>query len=239
MKKVGRRAIWLLCFLLLLGIEVLIALFVHDGFIRPYGGDIIVVILLGCLVRSICPGGKLWLSPALFVFAVAVETAQYFHIVDLIGLGHISFFRVLIGTSFAWADIWCYGVGCVLFFLADWLVYKSTSPVREKGIYILYGLACAVLTNLYLPLTNTRWWLVLLIPGLLFILIFAGIRIPDTVYKRRKICSHGATLLLAFQISSSLSILYHLLLAAICWQRDPWPVIWSGVLCIVLEALIF
>ena len=33
-------------------IEVLIALFVHDSFIRPYLGDFLVVILIYCAVRT-------------------------------------------------------------------------------------------------------------------------------------------------------------------------------------------
>ncbi|MCW5910752.1 MAG: DUF2809 domain-containing protein [Cyclobacteriaceae bacterium] len=32
--------------------EVLIALFVHDSFIRPYVGDVLVVILIYCFVKS-------------------------------------------------------------------------------------------------------------------------------------------------------------------------------------------
>ena len=33
-------------------IEVLIALYVHDNFIRPYVGDVLVVILMYCFVKS-------------------------------------------------------------------------------------------------------------------------------------------------------------------------------------------
>ena len=38
--------------LLLLGVEIFIGACMHDAVIRPYGGDVLVVILLYCLIRS-------------------------------------------------------------------------------------------------------------------------------------------------------------------------------------------
>ncbi len=38
--------------ILLLGLEIIIALFAHDSIIRPYIGDLLVVILLYCFVKS-------------------------------------------------------------------------------------------------------------------------------------------------------------------------------------------
>lgn len=111
----------------LLFIEVLIALYVRDAFIRPYGGDILVTILLCCMVRIVLPERCRLLPLWIFLFSVAVEVAQYFDIVTLIGLGDIAFFRILIGTSFAWLDIVCYGVGCLLFWFADIVVRHRAS----------------------------------------------------------------------------------------------------------------
>lgn len=45
----------LLCAAVLLLIEIGIALFVHDRFVRPYGGDILVTVLLCCLWRGFMP----------------------------------------------------------------------------------------------------------------------------------------------------------------------------------------
>ena len=45
------KTYFLLALLLLLA-EVLIALYLHDALIRPYGGDFLVVILLYCFVKS-------------------------------------------------------------------------------------------------------------------------------------------------------------------------------------------
>ena len=113
------RIIYSVATLILLLIIVFIALFVRDDFIRPYGGDVLITIFICCFVRIFFQG-KIKLLPIwVFLFAVAVEVGQYFGIVDIIGLGHIRFFRILIGTSFSWADIICYAVGCGVFALAE------------------------------------------------------------------------------------------------------------------------
>lgn len=108
----------------LLIVEVIIALFVTDNFIRPYGGDILVTALLCCLVRAVYPKRIPLLPLWVLLFAVAVETAQYFDIVTVLGLDDIAFFRVLIGTSFAFLDIVCYAVGCLLFWLIEAALIK-------------------------------------------------------------------------------------------------------------------
>lgn len=99
-------------FLLLLAVEILIALFVHDNFIRPYIGDVIVVWVVYCFVKIFLPKINSYLTAAgVMIFAFIVEFLQYIHIVDILGLGDIKFFRVLIGTSFSTVDLLCYAVG--------------------------------------------------------------------------------------------------------------------------------
>jgi hypothetical protein len=50
-----------------------------------------------------------------FLFSVAVEVGQYFDFVTLLGLSDIAFFRILLGSTFSWADLVCYAAGCALF----------------------------------------------------------------------------------------------------------------------------
>lgn len=130
MKTEKRRLqiIYALCFVIILIVEVLIALFVRDAFIRPYGGDILVTILICCFVRIFFPD-KIKLLPLwVFLFASAVEIGQYFDFVSLLGLGDIKFFRVLLGTSFSFIDIICYLAGCFLFFMGE----KALSKILNK-----------------------------------------------------------------------------------------------------------
>lgn len=124
LSKINPRSIYGILFVLLLAVEVFIALFVRDDFIRPYGGDVLVTILLCCLLRIFFPGKPRLLPLWVFLFAAAVEIGQYFHYVDLLGLGEIAFFRILMGTSFSVLDLICYAAGCVLFFIGE-IVFKK------------------------------------------------------------------------------------------------------------------
>ena len=102
--------------LVLFLIEVLIALYAHDRIIRPYIGDVLVVILIYCFFKSFLKAAVLPLAIAVLIFAFFIEFLQYLKIVDLLGLGQYKIARIVIGTSFAWTDIlaYCVGIGIVL-----------------------------------------------------------------------------------------------------------------------------
>ncbi len=110
------RTIYFAVFLILVLSEVLIALYIHDAFIRPYGGDVIIIGVLYCFVRIFIPKKIKLLPLYLFIFAVCVEFAQGVNYVELLGLGEYEFFRTWMGTSFSWYDILCYGVGSAMCF---------------------------------------------------------------------------------------------------------------------------
>jgi len=119
------RITYAVAFIIILAVEVFIALFVHDHFIRPYGGDILVTVLICCFVRIFFPTGMRSLPLWVFIFAASVEIAQYFDFVSLLGLGDIAFFRILLGSTFSWADLLCYAAGCVIFFLSEHIFIKE------------------------------------------------------------------------------------------------------------------
>ena len=112
--KTHKRWLFAALFVLLTLVEVLLALFVRDSFFRPYGGDILVVGVLYCLVRIVLPDGLPWLPAALFLLAAGVEVLQYWDFVRFLGPLDTPFFRILLGGTFDWMDILCYGAGCAL-----------------------------------------------------------------------------------------------------------------------------
>ncbi len=122
-----KRFGYAIAFLVLLITEILIALFVRDDFIRPYGGDILVTVLICAAVRIVFPSGKRLLPLWVFLFAAAVEIGQYFDFVTLLGLGDIAFFRILLGSTFSVADLFCYAAGCLLFWIGEKAITKSFS----------------------------------------------------------------------------------------------------------------
>lgn len=126
-KRIGYSIITILLFL----IELLIALFVRDSFIRPYVGDMLVVVLIYTFLRIIFPEKPRLLPLYVFLFAAGVEVLQGIRMVELLGLQNNRFFSVLIGTTFDWKDIACYGAGCMLCGLWEvWLWKKVTSVLR-------------------------------------------------------------------------------------------------------------
>ena len=114
-----------IAFFAIFAIEILIALFLDDPFIRPYGGDILVTVLICCFCRIFFPEWPKLLPLWVFLFAVAVEVGQYFDFVTLLGLGSSTFFRILLGTSFSWLDLLCYAAGGILFVAAELLLKKK------------------------------------------------------------------------------------------------------------------
>ena len=108
---------YLMLALALLALEGIIALYVHDRLIRPYLGDVLAVWAVYCLVRTVWPEGIRLLPLYVFLFAAGVEGSQYFHLAAVSGADRMPFLGVLLGGTFDWADLVCYGVGCLLLWM--------------------------------------------------------------------------------------------------------------------------
>ena len=122
----NKRTAYLLATVLIFLLELFIALFVRDVFIRPYVGDMLVVVLIYTFLRIIFPERPRLLPLYVFLFAAGVEALQGIRIVELLGLQDNRFFSVLIGTTFDWKDIVCYGVGCVMLGLWEIYLWRKT-----------------------------------------------------------------------------------------------------------------
>jgi hypothetical protein len=105
---------YIIAFFILLLIEVGIGLCVHDKMIRPYIGDVLVIILMYTFIKGITKNTIRHLPLYLFLFALAVEFAQYFRIVDMLHLQNNKIISTIIGTSFDIKDIVCYFVATVI-----------------------------------------------------------------------------------------------------------------------------
>lgn len=105
--------------ILLLGIEILIALYMHDEIIRPFAGDFLVVILLYCIVKTFVNASPLKVGLSVLLFSYIIETLQYFHIVYRLGLQHSKIASVVIGTSFEWIDLIMYTAGIVTILIVE------------------------------------------------------------------------------------------------------------------------
>ena len=105
------RKNYFLLTIILLFVEICIAVFINDRFIRPYLGDFLVVILLYCFVRSFFNISILLAAVIVLVFAFGIELLQYLNFVKVIGLQHSKIANTVLGHSFAWMDILAYVLG--------------------------------------------------------------------------------------------------------------------------------
>ena len=105
---------YFLLFILLFITEVLIALFLHDRFIRPYFGDFLVVILIYCFCRTFRPFPVTWLAISVLIFAYFIEMLQYFKITNWLHLQDSKLATTILGSSFEWTDILAYTLGIIL-----------------------------------------------------------------------------------------------------------------------------
>ncbi|KPU44743.1 hypothetical protein OXPF_18290 [Oxobacter pfennigii] len=121
---------YILAFLILLMIEVIIALFVKDNFIRPYAGDILVVILMYTFIKGIVKKPIHFLPIYLFIFSALIEAAQYFRIVDILGLRDNKLISTIMGTSFDIKDIMCYLAAAVILIL--WEAYEKNLILKSS-----------------------------------------------------------------------------------------------------------
>ena len=121
----NKRVIYLAIFCGLLAVEVCIALFVHDAFVRPYVGDMLVTLLLCCMCRVAFPDEIRLLPVFVFLFAACVEIGQYFDVVALMGLTDNRLLSIALGRTFSWMDLVCYAIGCVAAFGLDEFIRRS------------------------------------------------------------------------------------------------------------------
>ena len=112
------RPFYALATLVLFVIEGLIALYMHDAFIRPHGGDMLAVVLVYLGLRSVTRMSVRTAVIAALVIAFAIEFGQLFHVLDRLGLGHNRILRVVLGGVFDVGDLGCYCVGAA----AAWAV---------------------------------------------------------------------------------------------------------------------
>ena len=121
-----QRKPYIIIFIAIFAVETCIALFVHDDFVRPYIGDVIVMWAVYCLAQIILDGrfGSYKVAVGSLIFAFFVELLQKFRIVDVLGIKS-PVLRTIIGTSFAPADLVCYLAGTAVTAAGIWLYRKK------------------------------------------------------------------------------------------------------------------
>jgi hypothetical protein len=112
-------------------VECLIAAFVRDAWIRPYGGDVLAVVLVFACLRTFVNLSTRALAGMAFAVGVLVEIFQWAELPVKLGLAQYPSLRIVIGTTFAWGDVGCYALGACIAWWLDrryWLVRTQNRP---------------------------------------------------------------------------------------------------------------
>lgn len=112
------RTFYIIAFVGVLVIEIIIGVYVRDRFVRPYIGDVLVVLLVYYFVRIFIPYGVRLLPWYVLGFACFVEILQYFQLTDTLGIEN-RVMRIVLGSTFDIKDIICYVVGSFCCLVSD------------------------------------------------------------------------------------------------------------------------
>ncbi|BBD63487.1 hypothetical protein NIES2109_63370 (plasmid) [Nostoc sp. HK-01] len=104
---------------ILFSIEVFIAIFVNESFIRPFIGDVLVVILIYCFVKTFLKIHSYIVISAVFAFSCTIEIFQYFNFVKILGLQKYKILAIALGSTFDGKDIIAYTIGAITVLLLE------------------------------------------------------------------------------------------------------------------------
>jgi hypothetical protein len=108
---VSGRGLYLAIAVALFAIEVLIALFVRDDFVRPYVGDVLAIGLVYATLRALAPLSFPQALALTLAIALVIELAQAFRLLDALGLAGNELARIVLGGVFDWRDLAAYAAG--------------------------------------------------------------------------------------------------------------------------------
>ena len=120
-----KRLVFGVTALLLLAIEIILGMYA-TGWIRNYLGDVLVVVLIYVIIRTISPEkpDKWYILPtAVLIFSFMVEFLQLWGFCDRFGITN-RLLRIIIGTGFSIIDLVSYTIGIIPCYAAEYIIKK-------------------------------------------------------------------------------------------------------------------
>lgn len=102
----------------------LIAMFVHDHIVRPFIGDVLVVVWMYLFLKSFITMPWPRVAIGVVSFACSIEILQYFRFVQRIGLEGNRLAEIVIGATFDPLDLVAYWIGFVLIGLGEYYQHR-------------------------------------------------------------------------------------------------------------------
>ncbi len=124
------KKVYFISFLVLLFIEVCIALWIKDDFIRPYLGDFLVVILIYSFLMFISNSTVVQGLLIVLLFSFAVEFFQLINIVKVLQYQPPKIVIIILGSSFSVLDLIAYVIGIII---TGVLEFYFNSAITKTG----------------------------------------------------------------------------------------------------------
>ncbi len=125
MKNLSFNKSYFILFLLLFAIEVLIALYLKDGFIRHTFGDYLVVILMYCFIKSFIKNHWKAIAFGVLVFAYIIEGLQALNLLLLFNLQNNTLVNLILGNTFSIGDLAAYTLGFITIIIVEFQLRKN------------------------------------------------------------------------------------------------------------------
>lgn len=98
------------------------------GWLRGFGGDVLAVIWLYCLLRAVLDAPAHWLAGAALACGLLIEFGQYLAATFHWQIGNRAL-RIVLGATPDWLDVLAYCIGFVLILLAR----RASFALRPAG----------------------------------------------------------------------------------------------------------
>ncbi|MEE2772151.1 MAG: DUF2809 domain-containing protein [Bacteroidota bacterium] len=124
LNRKSKKTYFAACMVLLI-IEIFIAVWVRDKFVRPYLGDFLVVILIYTFLMMISRISVVKGLFAVLLFSFAVEFFQLINIVKVLQYQPSKIVMIILGSSFSAWDLLAYFLGIVFTGLLELLFSRN------------------------------------------------------------------------------------------------------------------
>lgn len=117
--KLTFKPFYFICFCFLLAVELAIALFLKDGFIRFTVGDYLSVMLVYCFFRSVSNYKPIPIAILTLIIAFGIEFLQLFNVLDWLQLRDNYVVATVLGSHFSIQDLIAYSLGTLTILVLD------------------------------------------------------------------------------------------------------------------------
>lgn len=119
---------YFLTFISIFIVEVIIALFINDNFIRPYFGDYLVIFLIYYFLLSFINANKNKMALGVLVFAFFVESIQFFQVLSYFNLEKNRILKIVAGTTFSFEDLIIYSLAFLTIIFINKMSLSDRKP---------------------------------------------------------------------------------------------------------------